>query len=70
MSSIRTMTLAMLAIGVGVIGAISPACAEQMMWWELGVTPSYGYGDDYPQAPREAREARARWIRHFQRSAR
>jgi hypothetical protein len=70
MSSFRMTTLAILAIGFGAIGAISPASSEQMMWWELGVTPSYGYGDDYPQVPREAREARTRWIRHFQRSAR
>jgi hypothetical protein len=63
MSSFRKMAFATVAIGGGLaaMGAIPSASAEQMMWWELGVTPSYGYGDDYPQRPREAH---ARWTRH------
>ena len=63
MSSFRITTFATLAFGVGLaaVGAIPPASAEPLMWWELGVTPSYGYGDDYPQRPREAR---AHWIHH------
>jgi hypothetical protein len=66
MSSFRTMALASITIGVGVaiMGPIFPASAEPMMWWELGVTPSYGYGDDNPQRPREVRGAHARWVHH------
>lgn len=63
MSPFKKVAFATVAAGFGVaaLGAIPSASAEQMMWWELGVTPSYGYGDDYPLRPREAH---ARWARH------
>jgi hypothetical protein len=52
MTSFGGMTLASIAAALAVVttGAILPASAEPLMWWELGVTPSYGYGDDYPPA--------------------
>jgi hypothetical protein len=60
------MTFASIAIGIGVaiVAPIFPAFAEPLMWWELGVTPSYGYGDDYPQRPRAVREVPMRWGHH------
>jgi hypothetical protein len=61
MSSFGAMTL---AVGIATAGAIFPASAEPMMWWELGVTPLYGYADDYPQRPRTVREAYAPWGYH------
>lgn len=63
MSSFRATisTAAVIAFGLAAAGAIPPASAEPLMWWELGVTPSYGYGDDYPQRPVAVREAHPRW---------
>ena len=63
MSSFGAITFA-IAVGIATGGAIFPAAAEPMMWWELGVTPSYGYGDDYPPRPRTVREAYAPWVYH------
>jgi len=62
-SILKRMTLASiaaLAIGAGgaTVAPSTPAFAEHaaLYWWELGVTPSYGYGDDYPQRPRVVKE--------------
>lgn len=62
-SNPRKMALASIvsiALGAGgaAFGPSSPASAAHiaLSWWELGVTPSYGYGDDYPLPPRSARE--------------
>ena len=63
MSSFGAMTFA-IVVGIATAGAIFPAAAEPLMWWELGVTPSYGYGDDYPQRPRTVREAYTPWEHH------
>jgi hypothetical protein len=54
-------SIASIAIGASVmtIGLSSPASAahHELNRWELGVTPSYGYGDDYPRRPRAVHEA-------------
>ena len=63
MSPFGAMTFP-IAVGIATTGAIFSAAAEPLMWWELGVTPSYGYGDNYPQRPRTVREAYARWGFH------
>jgi hypothetical protein len=65
MPSSRIMALISIAVVacVAAMAANSPVSAEALKWWELGVTPSYGYGDDYPQRPREARAPHHRWVR-------
>jgi hypothetical protein len=43
---------------VGLAAAPASAAHIAMRWWELGVTPSYGYGDDYPPRPGATHEFR------------
>ena len=43
-----TFAATAVAFGLAAVETIPPTSAEPLMWWEPGVTPSYGYGGDYP----------------------
>lgn len=56
-STTRRAVLVAIAM-IGLVASPASAAHVAMRWWELGVTPSYGYGDDYPPRPGATREFR------------